>query len=263
MLYQALPLAALVASALAAPAEAPKCPETICVDGVSPCGVKFGSCYDRCDRNPGIRPTPPPCPASYSSALLQTSSAPISVDNCSTRSLCADYVNECGIWYGGCFADCTPWPTFSKPPCPSTNTSNLPVLVTPTFVTTTIAPPPSAITTPTSTDCSTQTVCADYINSCGQTYGGCFSACTPWPTFTPPPCPASNTTSAPAEITTSAGAADPVFTSDDPVVTVTVTSTPVDIATTPTPTTAVTSVCVDYFTTCTSFTSTYVLTWGG
>lgn len=105
MLYQALPLAVLVASALAAPAEAPKCPDTICVDGVSPCGVKFGSCYDRCDRNPGIRPTPPPCPASYSSALLQTSSAPISADNCSTRSVCADYVNECGIWYGGCFAD--------------------------------------------------------------------------------------------------------------------------------------------------------------
>lgn len=22
-------------------------------------------------------------------------------DNCSTRTICLDYVNECGIWYGG------------------------------------------------------------------------------------------------------------------------------------------------------------------
>ncbi|ETS80022.1 hypothetical protein PFICI_07551 [Pestalotiopsis fici W106-1] len=264
MLYRALPLAALAANILAAPAEPPKCPQTICVDKISPCGVKYGSCYDICDADPRVRPTPPPCPASYSSALLTTSS--FSADNCSTRTVCADYINECGIWYGGCFADCTPWPTFSKPPCPSntSTSSNFPVLVT-----TTTTLPPSVIvtdtpTTPTSTDCHDQTICADYINSCGQTYGGCFSACTPWPVFTPPPCPSSSnetTTTVTVATGASGGAVAPVITATSIIPTL-ITPTPLT-TTSPTPVTAVTSICVDYFTTCTSFTSTFVLTWGG
>ena len=35
-------------------------------------------------------------------------------------TVCWDGVNECGMMYGGCFADCKPWPTFAKPPCRST-----------------------------------------------------------------------------------------------------------------------------------------------
>ncbi|KAI0123351.1 hypothetical protein BJ170DRAFT_641498 [Xylariales sp. AK1849] len=42
--------------------------------------------------------------------------------------------------------------------------------------------------------CSSSTVCEDFINECGQTYGGCFSACTPWPTFTAPACTPTSTT---------------------------------------------------------------------
>lgn len=48
----------------------------------------------------------------------------------------------------------TKWPTFTKPPCNSTTT-----------------------TKPTTTSASTTckgTICADYINECGQMYGGCL-----------------------------------------------------------------------------------------
>jgi hypothetical protein len=48
-------------------------------------------------------------------------------------------------------------------------------------------------TSSSSTSCSSgcTRVCADYVNACGQTYGGCYDQCPgqPTPTFTPPPCP--------------------------------------------------------------------------
>ncbi|PQK08684.1 hypothetical protein BB8028_0001g07570 [Beauveria bassiana] len=109
-------------------------------------------------------------------------------DNCSTRTVCLDYVNECGIWYGGCVPDCKPWPTFSKPPCPST-TGNT--------ITTTTAYPPT--TTSSYDNCSTRTICLDYVNECGIMYGGCVADCKPWPTFSKPPCP--STTSTPITLT--------------------------------------------------------------
>ncbi|KAF3909929.1 hypothetical protein ABW20_dc0100178 [Dactylellina cionopaga] len=38
-----------------------------------------------------------------------------------TLILCADAVNECGLWYGGCYPACPglPTPTFIPPPCPT------------------------------------------------------------------------------------------------------------------------------------------------
>jgi hypothetical protein len=33
------------------------------------------------------------------------------------------------------------------------------------------------------------TICADYVNKCGKTYGGCFPSTRPFPTFTDPGCP--------------------------------------------------------------------------
>ncbi|OAA71344.1 hypothetical protein ISF_01895 [Cordyceps fumosorosea ARSEF 2679] len=111
-------------------------------------------------------------------------------DDCSTRTVCLDYVNECGIWYGGCVPDCKPWPTFSKPPCPSTTT-------------TTTKPPTS---TPTQDNCSTRTICLDYVNECGMMYGGCVPDCKPWPTFSKPPCP--TTTTAPPTTTTTSSVDD-------------------------------------------------------
>jgi hypothetical protein len=61
----------------------------------------------------------------------------------------------------------------------------------PTIVTKTLR----TTTKPSSTSC-TLTICADYINSCGQMYGGCYPACSgiPRPTFTAPPCPSTKST---------------------------------------------------------------------
>ncbi|KAK3941320.1 hypothetical protein QBC46DRAFT_103871 [Diplogelasinospora grovesii] len=38
--------------------------------------------------------------------------------------ICVDYLNECGMMYGGCFASTSPWPTFSKPPCATTTSTS-------------------------------------------------------------------------------------------------------------------------------------------
>ncbi|KAI1135617.1 hypothetical protein F5Y05DRAFT_166610 [Hypoxylon sp. FL0543] len=98
------------------------------------------------------------------------------------RTRCFDAVNKCGVKYGGCYDICTqeqPHP----PPCPEEPSPS------PTSIT--------SVPTPSSTsDCtSTGTACVDYLKDCGSpptavlTYGGCFPACGPTPTFTPPPCP--------------------------------------------------------------------------
>ncbi|KAK6353999.1 hypothetical protein TWF730_008419 [Orbilia blumenaviensis] len=106
---------------------------------------------------------------------ITKSPRPTTTTSCSI-TLCADYVNSCGMGYGGCYPACPglPTPTFTPPPCPTTR--------------------------PTTTSCDI-TICADYINSCGMGYGGCYPACPglPTPTFTPPPCP---TTTKPTKTTT-------------------------------------------------------------
>jgi hypothetical protein len=184
MLYRVIPALAFVATVLAAPAaDNVQCPRTICVDAINTCGVRYGGCYDQ--RKPELKPTAPPCSSVASSTTT---------DDCSTRTVCADYINECGQWYGGCFPDCKPWPTFSKPVCTSTTTSASVTTVSITTISVT-----SATVTPlssTTTNCHNQTICADYINECGQTYGGCFSACKPYRTFTAPAC--TTTTTAPS-----------------------------------------------------------------
>ncbi|KAK1596559.1 uncharacterized protein LY79DRAFT_543568 [Colletotrichum navitas] len=48
----------------------------------------------------------------------------------------------------------------------------------------TIAPRPSVIG-----DCTTVSICRDFVNSCGMKYGGCHNICRPWPTYSPPRCP--------------------------------------------------------------------------
>ncbi|KAF9732302.1 hypothetical protein PMIN06_011446 [Paraphaeosphaeria minitans] len=88
-----------------------------------------------------------------------------------TQSICADYINSCGRWYGGCYAACPGYtaPTFTDPGCPTTS---------------------RAVSVRTSTSCAI-TICADYINSCGLMYGGCFPACPGYttPSFSDPGCP--------------------------------------------------------------------------
>ncbi|KAH6685339.1 hypothetical protein F5X68DRAFT_262593 [Plectosphaerella plurivora] len=148
---------------------------TLCADYVNECGMMYGGCFSDCKPYPSF--TAPPCPTSSTSAPV-----PTTTDNCSTRTICADYVNECGMAYGGCFSDCKPYPSFTAPPCPTGSTST-PV--------------------PTSADnCSTRTVCADYINECGMMYGGCFPDCKPWPSFTAPPCPSGGSSTPPYPVPT-------------------------------------------------------------
>ncbi|KAI4860290.1 hypothetical protein F4820DRAFT_117687 [Hypoxylon rubiginosum] len=101
------------------------------------------------------------------------------------RIRCIDGVSKCGVKYGHCYDMCTqdmPGP----PPCPGVPTITTGVPITSTA---------SACT-------STGTACTDIIKECGSpptavlTYGGCFPACGPTPTFTPPPCPVANITGA-------------------------------------------------------------------
>lgn len=121
-------------------------------------------------------------------AAAANAAAVSTADNCSTRTVCADYVNDCGIWYGGCFADCKPWPTFTPPPCPSTSSSV--GLVTPT-----------SSQQPSSKPCGGEVACVTSYRDCSTTqlpFGGCYPACSPQPLYTPPPCPQATASSRPA-----------------------------------------------------------------
>ncbi|EPS44792.1 hypothetical protein H072_1205 [Dactylellina haptotyla CBS 200.50] len=88
-------------------------------------------------------------------------------------TICADYINSCGMGYGGCYPACPglPTPTFTPPPCPTTTKK-----------------------TTTTTTC--RTICVDAINECGIRYGGCYCSGGP-PNYTKPPCPSTTTTKPP------------------------------------------------------------------
>ncbi|KAI1646783.1 uncharacterized protein F4817DRAFT_316501 [Daldinia loculata] len=94
------------------------------------------------------------------------------------RIRCIDGVNKCGIKYGRCYDMCTHSQP-SPPPCPEITSAP------------TTLPPVTSTASPCT---STGTVCVDYLRSCGSpptailTYGGCYPACGPTPTFSPPPC---------------------------------------------------------------------------
>ncbi|CAI6078436.1 unnamed protein product [Clonostachys chloroleuca] len=87
-------------------------------------------------------------------------------DDCSTRTVCVDGINECGEPWGTCIPDCQPW-NISTPPC------------------STFTPPPM---------CSDSEpgqgiwLCKDFIDPCHQMYGGCYDVCKPEPSWYTPPC---------------------------------------------------------------------------
>ncbi|QPH18851.1 hypothetical protein C2857_003953 [Epichloe festucae Fl1] len=97
-----------------------KC-EMRCINAISPCGVPYGGCFNPCTE---AAPVPPPCDGVIIAGLPTQGKQPMNamLDDCRTRTVCVDAVNECGIRYGGCIPDCRPW-KLSKPPCP-TATSN-------------------------------------------------------------------------------------------------------------------------------------------
>ncbi|OIW35307.1 hypothetical protein CONLIGDRAFT_627368 [Coniochaeta ligniaria NRRL 30616] len=174
--YPLLAFASLAAAAPAAPEVQQNCkPHTICVDKISPCGVRYGGCYDVCKT--ADAPIAPLCaPTSTPVISWTTVTVPAST---TARTICVDYINKCGQMYGGCFASTSPWPTFTAPSCSLETTTTTPPL-------TTVMPTTTAV----------PTICVDYINKCGQTYGGCFPSTTPFPTFTGPSCSLETTTTA-------------------------------------------------------------------
>ncbi|WDK14265.1 hypothetical protein CGRA01v4_05546 [Colletotrichum graminicola] len=144
-LLMVLGLAGFVAAFPRIQARSDKCPQTICIDGINTqCSTRWGGCYDRC--KPDTRPTMPPCnptpyaippiwplpglqlpfpsrksmsrgPPSITKPPSTPTAKPTPGDSCSTRTICRDFIDDCGHMYGGCHSDCQPWPTFSKPPC--------------------------------------------------------------------------------------------------------------------------------------------------
>ncbi|KAF3905348.1 hypothetical protein AA313_de0207006 [Arthrobotrys entomopaga] len=119
-------------------------------------------------------------------------------------TLCVDYVNPCGKTYGGCGAHCTgdPLPTFSAPPCASTTSATTTIKIT------TTAPSPTPYIPTTTASCS-RTVCVDYLDACGQMYGGCYPNCPGYttPTFVGPACSPTTT----KRTTTTIYVTDPIF----------------------------------------------------
>ncbi|KXS99537.1 hypothetical protein AC578_4250 [Pseudocercospora eumusae] len=120
--------------------------------------------------NGPLPPTPP-------TSTLDTSPA-----TSSSCTICADYVNDCGIWYGGCFEACSgePWPSFTPPPCPTSSTIT-PSISNLSNTATTTSNPASTITSApvylspygSNSSCD-KVICVDYINTCDIKYGGCF-----------------------------------------------------------------------------------------
>lgn len=145
------------------------CTSTICEDHFNDCGQTYGGCYEACSGYTKPVFTDPGCPTTTSKPI--TTSKPTSKPATCTETICVDTVNSCGQTYGGCYPICSGYtkPLFIDPGCPTTT-----------------QPPTS---TPTST--CTESICVDSINSCGQTYGGCYAICSGYtkPVFTDPGCP--------------------------------------------------------------------------
>ena len=172
------------------------CP-TVCADYINSCNQTYEGCYPFCDGFTAPSFTDPGCPSTTKSAPLESCSL----------TICADSINTCGQTYGGCYPACGNYttPSFTDPGCSSTisssTTSCTSTVVKSPFTPTTTSctsgmvtslSKPSTSSTPCSTDC-TQTVCVDYINSCGLMYGGCFPYCSGYtiPSFAVPGCPTS------------------------------------------------------------------------
>ncbi|KAK1981288.1 hypothetical protein LZ30DRAFT_750156 [Colletotrichum cereale] len=90
------------------PSDAAQCPQSVCVEGINTaCSKRWGGCYDRC--KPDMRPTMPPCESTLSQEPQSPTTKPpspptaepTSSENCSTRSVCRDFINDCGQMYGG------------------------------------------------------------------------------------------------------------------------------------------------------------------
>lgn len=197
----------LALATLALTQDASSCKNRSCFDYVNECGKPYGGCVDMCGGTfswPSF--TKPACPATAAVQQAQVTGAPAALQFSSaarlgpavtrtttgcSETICIDAINDCGIWYGGCFPICSgyPRPSPTPPPCPA---SVIVPAYTPSAAVTTISIPHLLP----GTDCD-QIVCLDYKNACDVKYGGCFPICggVSTPVYTDPGCPVSTSQS--------------------------------------------------------------------
>ncbi|KAK1755027.1 hypothetical protein QBC47DRAFT_446768 [Echria macrotheca] len=171
-------------------------PRTLCVDGINTCGVRFGGCYDVC--KPESKPIAPLCvvtsatPAPPATSVAATSTADATTPTNTT------VIKSTRTRHRPSSRTRRPRPTRQQPSGTVVAVTSVPVPTPPAITTS----PLTSVTCPDGKLGSGQTLCMDMFDKCGQTYGGCFQDCKPWPTFTPrSPCPDNTTSSA---VTTSA-----------------------------------------------------------
>ncbi|KAK5697872.1 hypothetical protein LTR97_006831 [Elasticomyces elasticus] len=107
------------------------CASTVCVDYLNGCDQRWGGCYAACSGYAIPTYSDPGCPLPTSAARY----AATSTSTCES-TICVDYINSCGIRYGGCYEACPGYtkPTYTAPACPTITTT-----VTPTATLTTLA----------------------------------------------------------------------------------------------------------------------------
>lgn len=163
--------------------EEPCQPQTVCVDGLSPCGVRYGGyvwlwtlafrattssnnrdtsarCYDVCE--PSAKPLPPPCPATVPGQVLPVANTKTRPPVVTDTKIRPPAVTKTKI-------------RVTQPPI--TKTVGNALALTPSITTSTKhrtpAPISSRDSSSSSNSCdSTVTVCWDGINECGMMYGG-------------------------------------------------------------------------------------------
>nr|OQO21278.1 hypothetical protein B0A51_13130 [Rachicladosporium sp. CCFEE 5018] len=173
-----------------------------------PC-TRFNDYFSTC--GPSATTSSTRSTTTISSTTTSTTTSPTTTTTSTTTPLPSRAYAQCGgQGYNG--------PTTCPPgyPCQRENdyfSNCLPVTTTSSISSITTTPPPTTTSSSLSTTKScASTVCQDFINSCGQTYGGCYPYCSGFtrPTFTPPPC---TTTTRPPPTTTKPPATSPPSTS--------------------------------------------------
>ncbi|OQO10588.1 hypothetical protein B0A48_03886 [Cryoendolithus antarcticus] len=149
-----------------------------------PC-TRFNDYFSTCGPSATTTSTRSTTPISTTTAT--TTTPPTTTISSTTTTLPSRAYAQCGgQGYTG--------PTTCPPgyPCQRENdyfSNCLPVTTTSTTSSITTTPTTTSSSISTTKSCAS-TVCQDFINSCGQTYGGCYPYCSGFtrPTFTPPPC---------------------------------------------------------------------------
>ena len=160
------------------------CP-TVCIDGISDCGERFGGCIPLCKGDPLPKWSTSACPTTTPTPKVEKrdlAPKPTSIEkNCPT--VCIDGISDCGERFGGCVPHCPgePWPTFSTSDCPTATSTKVEKRD--------VEPEPTS---------TCPIVCIDGISDCGERFGGCVPHCKgePWPTFSTSACPTTATPTA-------------------------------------------------------------------